>query len=276
MTIHGKMNPFAAFLMYGGLGLIVLSFVVISGIANVNVWYNSAEGWARYVFTVVGIGAEGWGALGLLLLSRRLFQRQWLKALICFALWVPAVGFNGYSTYRFFVIEGSAVSITGATEKTAKSLAENRIEEITSELAIIGVTRTPEAIKTERDALPENYRTKRGQLNAELSTAERRTSLEVELAEKRQILLDKAGADLDPGAKTISNENIWIALIFWMEAIKALALWVMFGRTDRREAGQGALQVPEQELIEDAAPGAPMAPETAEAAGEGERKVVYL
>ena len=255
--------------MYGGLGLIVLAFVIISGIANVNVWYNSAEGWASYVFTVVGIGAEGWGALGLLLLSRRLFQRQWLKALICFALWVPAVGFNGYSTYRFFVVEGAAVNITGETEKTALSLAENRIDEITSELAIIGVTRTPEAIKNERDALPQNYRTKRGQLDAELSTAERRTSLEAELAEKRQVVLDKAGADMNPGAKTISNENIWIALIFWMEAIKALALWVMFGRTEPRKSEQGALPVPEVETE-------PEAPETAPVAAEtpGQRVIV--
>lgn len=277
MTIHGKMNPFAAFLMYGGLGLIVLSFVVISGIANVNVWYNSAEGWARYVFTVVGIGAEGWGALGLLLLSRRLFQRQWLKALICFALWMPAVGFNGYSTYRFFVIEGSAVSITGETEKTAKSLAEDRITEITSELTIIGVTRTPEAITNERDALPENYRTRRGQLDAELSTAERRIELEGELATNRAIVLNNAGADISPGEKTISNENIWIALIFWMEAIKALALWVMFGRTEPRKSGQGALDAETAENTEEAAP------EPSEAIFEGEwdetddqQKVVYL
>ncbi|MEO1322844.1 MAG: hypothetical protein AAFV59_07545 [Pseudomonadota bacterium] len=262
MTIHGKMNPVAAFFLYGGLGLIVLSFVVISGIANVNVWYNSAQGWARYVFTVVGIGAEGWGALGLLLLSRRLFQRQWLKALICFALWVPAVGFNGYSTYRFFVIEGSAVNITGETEKTALSLAEDRIEEITSELTIIGVTRTPEAIRSERDQLPENYRTRRGELDAELATAERRTSLETELAENRQTVLEKAGADLDPGEKTISNENIWIALIFWMEAIKALALWVMFGRTEGRKTEEGALPVPTEETPSEVAPGAPVVADT--------------
>lgn len=268
MTIHGKMNPFAAFLMYGGLGLIVLSFVVISGIANVNVWYNSAEGWARYVFTVVGIGAEGWGALGLLLLSRRWFQRQWLKALICFALWVPAVGFNGYSTYRFFVIEGSAVNVTGETEKTALNLAEDRIPEITSELSIIGVTRTPEAITAERDQLPENYRTKRAELNAELATAERRTLLETELAEKRQIVLDKAGADLNPGEKTISNANIWIALIFWMEAIKALALWVMFGRTEPRRSEEGALPVPSEETFEEVAPGAPVPPVAQETPGQ--------
>lgn len=279
MTIHGKMNPVAAFFLYGLMGLIVISFVIISGIANVNVWWNSAEGWARYVFTTVGIGAEGWGALGLLLLSRRLFQRQWLKALICFALWVPAVGFNGYSTYRFFVIEGSAVNVTGETEKTAKTLAETRIEEITGELVVIGVTRTPEAIKTERDALPENYRTKRGQLNAELSTAERRTSLETELAEHRQTVLDKAGADIAPGEKAISNGNIWIALIIWMEAIKALALWVMFGRTDRREAGQGALPVPNDETFEDIAPGAPVAdsgPISEDFDETNEKKVVYL
>jgi len=280
MTIHGKMNPIAAFFLYGGLGLIVLAFVVISGIANVNVWYNSAEGWARYVFTVVGVGAEGWGALGLLLLSRRLFQRQWLKALICFALWVPAVGFNGYSTYRFFVIEGSAVNITGETEKTAKSLAEDRIEEITSELAIIGVTRTPEAIIVERDQLPENYRTKRSQLNAELATAERRTSLESELAEKRSIVLNNAGADLNPGAKTISNANIWIALIFWMEAIKALALWVMFGRTDGRKTDESALEAPEPQEEPETIPEAPVAVESATKRiitdGDGNQRLVRV
>ncbi|MEM6898657.1 MAG: hypothetical protein AAF583_02640 [Pseudomonadota bacterium] len=279
MTIHGKMNPVAAFLMYGGLGIIVLSFVIISGIANVNVWYNSAEGWARYVFTVVGIGAEGWGALGLLLLSRRLFQQQWLKAFVCFALWVPAVGFNGYSTYRFFVIEGSAVNVTGEAEKTAKTLAETRIEEITAELDVIGVTRTPEAIKTERDALPENYRTKRGLLNAELSTAERRTSLEAELAGHRQTVLDKAGADIAPGAKAISHNEIWILLIVWMEAVKCLAIWVMFGRTDGRRAGQGALTVPTDQTFENAAPGAPVSNSEAVSDPEtqaSEKKVVYL
>ncbi|MEO1322264.1 MAG: hypothetical protein AAFV59_04570 [Pseudomonadota bacterium] len=277
MTTPGRMNPIAAFFLYGGLGLIVLAFVIISGIANVNVWWNSAEGWARYVFTVVGIGAEGWGALGLLLLSRRLFQRQWLKALICFALWVPAVGFNGYSTYRFFVIEGSAVNVTGATAKTALSLAEDRIPEITSELAIIGVTRTPEAVTAERDQLPENYRTKRAELNAELATAERRTELETELAEKRAIVLEKAGADLDPGQKTISNANIWIALIFWMEAIKALALWVMFGRTDDRETGEEALNVPDADKTPERSPepSAAISDDNFEKV-EDEQKVVYL
>lgn len=256
----GKLNPFAAFLMYAGLGLVVLSFLVISGIANVNVWWNSAEGWNRYVFTTIAIGAEAWGALGLLLLTLRFAQRQWLKAFICLALWIPSVGFNGYSTYRYFTIQTAEVGLDGAGASTALKLAQDRIPEITTELDTIGVTRTPEAITLERDQLPNNYRTRRSELEAELATANRRAALEEELKGARQTVLDNAGADMTPETKTISDGRIWIALVIWMEAIKALALWVMFGRTEKpRKAAeeQNALPEPETQEIVETAPTAP-------------------
>ncbi|MEL7112058.1 MAG: hypothetical protein AAGK93_03825 [Pseudomonadota bacterium] len=251
MHLPGKLNPVAAILIYGGLGLVVLAFLGVSGVANVNVWWNSAEGWSRYVFTTIGVGAEIWGALGLLLMTRRFAQGQWLKALICFALWTPAVAFNGYSTYRFFVIEGAQVAGTDETAKTALELAEDRIPEITTELSAIGVTRTPEAITAERDQLPENYRTRRAELNAELATAERRTRLEDELAQSRATVLANASADTTPSETTISDNRVWIALVIWMEAIKALALWVMFGRTGSlREPAEGVYEEEEPELPE--------------------------
>lgn len=253
-----SLNPIASVLLYGGLGLIVLSFVIVSGIANVAVWWNSAEGWAKYVFTTIGIGAEGWGALGLLLLTRRFTQGQWLKALICLALWLPAVGFNGYSTYRFFNGASSNVSQLEATEKTALDLANTRIAEITGELEVIGVTRASEAIKNERDQLPENYRTKRGQLDAELATAERRETLEAELAEKRATVLANAGADVAESS-SITDYRILIALVIWMEAIKALALWVMFGRVERKEEAQ---EVEEGAMVPQSVESRPEAPET--------------
>ena len=232
MPAPRKLHPIAGFLFYGGLGLIVLSFVAVSGVANVSVWWSSAAGWAQYVFTTIGIGAEGWGALGLLLLTMRFAQRQWLKAFICFALWMPAVGFNGYSTYRFFVGAGSEVQQTGEVEKTTLQIANDRIGEITNELEVIGVTRTSGAIMAERDLLPANYKTRRAELGAELATAERRETLESELEEKRADVLGNAGADVAETGN-ISDNRILVALVIWMEAIKALALWVMFGRSQR-------------------------------------------
>lgn len=257
MPAPKKLHPIASFFLYGGLFLIVASFVGVSGVANVSVWWNSAEGWAQYVFTTIGIGAEGWGALGLLLLTIRYAQRQWLKAFICFALWVPAVGFNGYSTYRFFVGAGSEVQQTGEVGKTELQLANDRIAEITGELEVIGVTRTSEAITAERDKLPENYRTKRAELGAELATAERRETLEAELEEKRAAVLANAGADIAEDG-SISNKEILIALVIWMEAIKALALWVMFGRPGRAgEASRGVVEDFQSEPG-NLAPGAPV------------------
>lgn len=266
MRTDNKLNPFAAVALYGGLGLIVLAFLIVSGVANVNVWWNSAEGWARYVFTTIGIGAEGWGALGLLLMTRRFMQGQWLKAFICLALWLPAVAFNGYSTYRFFSIEGASISVAGAVDKTTLELAQNRIPEITRELDTIGVTRTPETITAERDQLPSSYRTRRAELNAELSTATRRATLETELAATRSTVLDKAGATAAPTDKAISDARIWIALVIWMEAVKALALWVMFGRVSPAKADEI------EQAIEHQGQGTSVAP--AASVGNSER-VIY-
>lgn len=252
-----KLNPIASFFLYGGLFLIVIALVGVSGVANVAVWWNSAEGWAQYVFTTIGVSAEGWGALGLLLLTIRFAERQWLKAFICFALWVPAVGFNGYSSYRFFVGAGSAVEQTGEVGKTELQLANDRIEEITGELDVIGVTRTSEAITAERDKLPENYRTKRSELGAELATAERREALEAELETKRATVLANAGADVAKSG-SISDNWILVALVIWMEAIKALALWVMFGRPGRSGEASGSVGEEFHSEPGNLAPGAPV------------------
>ncbi|MEO1308718.1 MAG: hypothetical protein AAFV38_12555, partial [Pseudomonadota bacterium] len=80
MAAAGKLHPLAAALIYGGLGVIVLGLIAVSTIANVTVWWNSAEGWHRYVFSAIGVAAEGWGALGLVLMTRRAAQGQWLRA----------------------------------------------------------------------------------------------------------------------------------------------------------------------------------------------------
>ena len=263
MAGSGKLHPVAAFFLYGLLGLVVISFMVVSGIANVSVWWNSASGWTQYVFASIGIGAEIWGALGLVVLTRRFVQRHWLKGLVALALWLPAVGFNGYSSYRFFILEGAAIQGEATTTRTALQIANDRIEEITTELATIDEVRASEAIRAERDALPENYRTRRAELSAELGQAERKEALESELAEQRQTKLDNATAQNAPESKGMTDGKIIAALVIWMEAVKALALWVIAGRVEApQNAPQNAKKekrAPRPRNRENAAPEAPEA-----------------
>lgn len=230
-----KMSLPIAILFYGMLGLVVAAFLIVSGIANVVVWWDSAQGWNRYVFSVIGIGSEAWGAFGLLLMTRRFSERDIARGLCALLLWLPAVGFNGYSTYRYFTIEGSDKAAIVEIDRTRNSQADDRIVEITTELEAIGVTRTPTAIRQERDNLPNNYRTRRAELSAELSTAERRATLENELATVRETVVDTAGVATATGANALTDWRVLTALVIWMEAIKALALWVIAGKTERKE-----------------------------------------
>lgn len=277
--LRKPLHPLAAFALYGGLCLIVLAFLVISGVANVSIWWDSAQGWNRYVFTALGIGAEGWGALGLLLLTRRYGQGQYLKALIAFALWLPAVAFNGYSTYRYFNASGSAVVATVETQAAILDLSETRIPELTAEIEAIGFTRTPAEITAERDGLPENYRTRRAALDAELSKAQRRADLVTELATVRATKIETTGANANE-TKALTDWRILVALVIWMEAVKALGLWVIFGRSQTAsEARTEALQEnePEAQTHEETPQGVNLgAGEREIFTPEGERRVVRV
>ncbi|MEL6243939.1 MAG: hypothetical protein AAFQ21_16360 [Pseudomonadota bacterium] len=240
MHLPVKLNPIAALCLYGGLALVVLSFLIVSGVANIVVWWNSAEGWARYVFTTVGLGAEVWGALGLLLMTLRFFQGQWLKGAICAALWLPALAFNGYSTYRFFVIQGAEIAQEGEIDQTAQSLAQSALAALEVERASViarndgTVPRPLETIDAAYSHLdPDRNPVNMARKGTEEGLRREYNRIQGEIAAQRAILLDKAGADLAPGEKTISDNRVWIGLVAWMEAIKALALWVMFGRTGR-------------------------------------------
>ena len=258
MVHKGKLHPFAAFVIFGGVSLVVLAFMAVSGFANVNVWWNSATGWAQYIFATVGVGAELVGAVGLIVLVYNFAHGHWLKGLVALALWVPAVGFNGYSSYRYFTSEGAIVMGEGVTEKTALILAETRVSEITSELAAIGEVRASSAIRAERDALPENYKSKRAALSAELGQAERKEALEAELATHRQTVLDKAAVSVQPDTKALTAPEIVFALVLWMEAMKALGLWVISGRMDARTEAKAEKKADLAHVPEKRAPEPPM------------------
>ena len=241
-------NPTA--LVFGLSLVLVVALLVVSTVANVAVWWNSAEGWHRYVFSAIGIAAEGWGALGLVLLTLRAAQGQWLKAAICFLLWLPAVGFNGYSSYRYFMIEGASAEVGVVESQTLASQADERISEITQRINALAVTRTAEAIRAELIPMPENRVTRRSQLAAELANAEEVARLETERANLRTQKLNTVGATVQPEEATLSESWVLAALVIWMEAMKAFALWVLFGRAKPVERESGAGEGAAPELVE--------------------------
>lgn len=234
MHVPGKLNPVASFILFGGALAIVLAFLVVSGIANISVWWNSAEGWNRYVFSTIGIGAEGWGAIGLVLMVRRWAQGQWSRALIALLLWIPAVGFNGYSTYRYFAIEGSDKAVIAQQEATKADITASQIAKYQADLEVIGVTRSPETIQAQIDSLnPDRYRTLTRQLQGELDLAKQRVDLEAKLEAAQNTSIETAGASQDVGEGAITDWRIIAALVVWMECVKALGLVVVFGKSEQ-------------------------------------------
>jgi hypothetical protein len=254
MTSAQKLHPVAAVIVFGLSLLLVAALLVVSTVANVAVWWNSAEGWHRYVFSVIGIASEGWGALGLVLLTLRAAQGQWLKAAVCFALWLPAVGFNGYSSYRYFMIEAAASEVGTLESQTKAGQADARIEELTKRIDALGVTRAADAVKAELDLTPENRVTKRSQLAAELANAETAAKLEAEREGWRTAKLETIGATVKPAEASMSVEWVLAALVLWMEAMKAVALWVLFGRTKGAAVAAPEVAQPKADALGEAAP----------------------
>ncbi|MEO1178497.1 MAG: hypothetical protein AAFV87_15430, partial [Pseudomonadota bacterium] len=165
-------------------------------------------------------------------------QGQWLRAFVALLLWLPAVGFNGYSSYRYFVIEGSEVAAEQVQSTTELAQARTRDAELTIDIDAIGPTRAPAAIQAEIDGLPENYITARRELTAELAESERRAGLVAQREIARAVILAGAGAETAPDEAALTDAWILGALVIWMEAIKALALWIIFGRVQPRQSVQ--------------------------------------
>lgn len=185
---------------------LVLVCMLLSGFGNIATWTNGVEGVDYAIAFGTGIISEVIGAVLLVViiwcLARPNLQRL-LMALLFLPVWSMATFQNASASWSYYVEASNADEVAEAQKralrqrqalKTQADLAQERIDEIKSELAFIGMTRTPEEIRSERDRLPENYVTKRASLTAELNKAERRISLDTELTQQRATLSQTAGA----------------------------------------------------------------------------------
>ncbi|MFC7292979.1 hypothetical protein [Hirschia litorea] len=185
---------------------LVLVCMLLSGFGNIATWTNGVEGVDYAIAFGTGIISEVIGAVLLVVIiwcmARPSFQRL-LMAILFLPVWSMATFQNASASWSYYVEASNSDEIAAAQKraletrqalKTQANLAQERIEEIKSELSFIGMTRTPEEIRAERDRLPDNYVTKRAELTAELNKAERRISLDTELSDQRAMLSKTAGA----------------------------------------------------------------------------------
>lgn len=185
---------------------LVLVCMLLSGFGNIATWTNGVEGVDYAIAFGTGIISEVIGAVLLVVIiwcmARPSFQRL-LMAVLFLPVWSMATFQNASASWSYYVEASNSDEIAAAQKraletrqalKTQANLAQERIEEIKNELSFIGMTRTPEEIRSERDRLPENYVTKRAELTAELNKAERRISLDTELTSQRSMLSKTAGA----------------------------------------------------------------------------------
>ncbi len=185
---------------------LVLVCMLLSGFGNIATWTNGVEGVDYAIAFGTGIISEVIGAVLLVVIiwcmARPSFQRL-LMAVLFLPVWSMATFQNASASWSYYVEASNSDEIAAAQKraletrqalKTQANLAQERIEEIKNELSFIGMTRTPEEIRAERDRLPENYVTKRAELTAELNKAERRISLDTELTSQRSMLSQTAGA----------------------------------------------------------------------------------
>ncbi len=186
--------------------MLVLTCMLLSGYGNIITWTEGVEGVDYWIAFGTGIISEIIGAV-LLVVIIWCFARpsvpRLLMALLFFPVWSMATFQNASASWSYYVdasnAEEEASAQRRALEKksalqTQSTLAAERIDEIKEELSFIGMTRTPDEIKSQRDRLPDNYVTKRAQLSAELTKAERRIELDKELIEQRDILATTTGA----------------------------------------------------------------------------------
>lgn len=185
---------------------LVLVCMLLSGFGNIATWTNGVEGVDYAIAFGTGIISEVIGAVLLVViiwcLARPNLQRL-LMAVLFLPVWSMATFQNASASWSYYVEASNADEVAAAQARavekrqalmTQANLAQERIDEIKSELSFIGMTRTPDEIRTERDRLPDNYVTKRAKLTAELNKAERRIALDTELTQQRSTLSQTAGA----------------------------------------------------------------------------------
>lgn len=244
----GRMHPVASFIVYGaGVGL-VLALLVLTTYANISVWFGSATGHDRYVFGVSGLVFEIWGAIGLIIALHQMAipgATHKARGMAALALWFPAVLFNAYTTQRYFAIENSEKAGVVVTDQTLATQSRSKITELEAELASIGLVRTPQEVIAERDVLPNNYRTRRRELTAELGRAERRAEVMADLETARENQLASVGSSVASAHVTVDAGKILTGLGIWIEAFKALGLWILLGSRAANASARDAERVPQ-------------------------------
>ncbi len=186
--------------------ILVIACMLLSGFGNIATWTAGLDGVDYAIAFGTGIISEVIGAVLLVVLiwclARPNIQRL-LIALLFLPVWTMATFQNASASWSYYVEASNADEVALAQKnalrqqvalETQAGLAQERILEIKKELSFIGMTRTPDEIRAERDRLPENYVTKRAKLTAELNKAKRRIALDTELTEQRATVSDTAGA----------------------------------------------------------------------------------
>ncbi len=240
--------------------LIILTFIVVSGYANVNSWTQGKEGLDQIIFGVVGAGSEVLGAI-LLVFAVFLWSTKKVSFILCslpfLVLWAGCVTVNANASYNYFVVSDGAIEKARALSKaeayqskleearsTKLSIKQDRIKEIQSDLETLPATRSPGEISGELEKLPENYKTKRSQLTAELEGALHRQKLVSEITQLRsdvEGLLDQTVSNIEDNNSDDSKTNVdsrsvnsgfekfkWTVVVAIMEFVKAFGFALIF------------------------------------------------
>ena len=220
--------------LFGSAGLVLVALIVLSGAANIVVWWMTGEGWTRFWYTGVGLACEIWAALGLVIITSRFVRGEWARGAIAVALWLPAVAFNAYTVHRFLEMGDETHERAAITLQADRAILEQDIADLQSRIEAANVTRSIAAIETELALVPETATTATRRLSAELQLARDVEAWRAQVSAKRAELAQGAGAAHAGVSDRLNNEWIMGAMAIWIEAMKALCLFVLRGRVRAR------------------------------------------
>jgi hypothetical protein len=216
--------------LFGSAGLVLIALILLSGAANIVVWWMTGEGWTRFWYTGVGLACEIWAALGLVIITSRFVRGEWARGAIAVALWIPAVAFNAYTVHRFLEMGDETHERAAITLQADRSILQQEITDLQQRIDAANITRSIAAIETELSLAPPEATQLRRRLSTELQLARDVEGWRTQVTTKRQQLAQGAGAAHAGVSDRLNNEGIMIGMAIWIEAMKALCLFVLRGR----------------------------------------------
>lgn len=241
-------------LLFGGAFLVLVGLIILSGVANISVWWATGEGWRQYWYTGVGLACEIWAALGLVIITSRFVRGEWFRGAIAVGLWIPAVAFNAYTVHRFLETDGDTAAIAAVQSQANRQLIETEVGDLERRITAANVTRSVAAIEAELALVPDSRLTQRRALTEELQRARDVDGWSRDLSTKRQTLASTAAVTVDTKADKFSGDYILAGMAIWIEAMKALCLFVLRGRVREKPAPADARQPQPQSANDDSAP----------------------